>query len=87
MFTEEELTEAARGRFDKIDTGIWYFCVSVNGDDVRAELSIPLGVEGGNFKGFIERIFIVRDEEWPDLAIKPDGEADVADFEPVITRK
>jgi hypothetical protein len=85
LFTEEELAKAAGGRFDRIDTGIWYFCVSVNGDDVRAELSIPTSVEGGNFKDFIERIFIVRDGEWPDLAVKPD--ADVADFEPVISRK
>jgi hypothetical protein len=87
LFTEQELEKLAKSkRLDTIDTGVWYFCVSVNGDDVRAELSLPTGVEGDNFKGFIERIFIVRDGEWPDLSIKPDTN-DAAEFEPIVTRK
>jgi hypothetical protein len=73
--------------FSRIDTGVWFFCVSVNGDKVCAELSLPLKVEGGNFKGFIERIFIVRDGEWSDIVEKPIDQADAAQFEPKTSRK
>ncbi len=69
------------------DTGVWYFCVSVNCDDVRAEISLPTGIVGGNFKGFIERIFILRGGDWADIRVKDGSEADAVDFEPVITRK
>jgi hypothetical protein len=71
----------------KVQTGVWFFCVSANGDEVRAELSLPLAVEGGNFKHFIERIFILSDDEWPELAAKPDSELESAEFDPVISRK
>jgi len=87
LFTDEELAAAQTLNFSKIDTGVWFFCVSVNGDKVCAELSLPLAVEGGNFKGFIERIFIVRDGDWPDIAGKRIDEPDAAQFEPTISRK
>lgn len=88
LFPEEEIAKITKsGRAPKFDLGVWYFCVSVNGDDdIRAELSLPTAVEGGNFKGFIERIYIVRDGEWPGLTPKAvDHEA--AEFEPVVSRK
>src|SRR5664280_882244 len=88
LFTEEELEAAARAsRFVGIDVGVWYFCVSVDGDDVRAELSLPTAVEGGNFKDFIERIFILSPREWSGLAVKPESSGDAIEFEPVISRK
>jgi|SRR5271165_955485 len=87
LFTNEELAAAQTLNFSRIDTGVWFFCVSVNGDKVCAELSLPLKVEGGNFKGFIERIFIVRDGEWSDIVEKPIDQADAAQFEPKISRK
>jgi len=88
LFTEEELEAAARApRFAGINAGVWYLCVSVNGEDVRAELSLPSAVEGGNFKDFIERIFIVGADEWPGLAVEPESRGDVVEFEPVISRK
>jgi hypothetical protein len=87
LFSEEDIKKAHAARFDPVDQGAWYFCISVHGDDVRAELSLPSGIENGNFKGFIERIFILRDGEWPDLSIKPDRSDDAVEFEPVVTRK
>ena len=47
-----------------LNSSIWFFCVSVIGDDVRAELSRPLAIVGGQFGLFIERIFIVQSGEW-----------------------
>lgn len=70
-----------------IDTGVWFFCVSVNGDDVRAELSLPSGISNGNFAGFLERIFIVGQGEWQSL-VPAEGEgSEPAEFEPIISRK
>lgn len=64
--------------------GLWYLCVSVNGEDVRAELSKAAAVSGGNFGAFDERIFIVRKGEWASIRVPALG---ATDFEPVIRRK
>jgi hypothetical protein len=88
LFTEEELAASHAVKFDRIDTGVWYFCVSVNGDDVRAELSLPTRIDHGNFAGFIERIFIVGPDDWGGLRRKSEpGSGGPAEFEPVVTRK
>jgi len=87
LFTEEELASAHVVKFGKIETGVWYFCVSVSGDDVRAELSLPMRIEGGNFADFIERIFIVRGGEWAGLIVQSEPDQGPAEFEPVVTRK
>jgi hypothetical protein len=88
LFTAEQLAAGAAVSLGPVDTGMWFFCVSVNEDDVRAELSLPAAIEDGNFKDFIERIFIVRDGEWPELAARHDDEEGGAnEFEPVISRK
>jgi hypothetical protein len=88
LFTLEELSSAKAIKFEPINTGVWYFCVSVDGDDVRAELSLPSTIENGIFGKFIERIFIVGGGEWGDLMKKlgPDA-APPAEFEPIVTRK
>jgi len=84
---------AALGEVSKSSTfkpenrGAWFYCVSVNGDDVRAELSRPIGVGGGNFEGFFERIFIIRDGEWPKLSVMPLPAGGPTEFEPVVSRK
>lgn len=70
-----------------IMTGLWHLCVSVNGEDVRAEISLSRGIEDKNFSGFIERIFLVKKGEWADLDIKPEVGGDAVEFEPVISRK
>lgn len=71
----------------RIDTGIWFFCVSVNGDDVRAELSLPRAISGSNFGSFLERIFILREGEWPKLVRDAIDGSDAAHIEPIVSRK
>jgi hypothetical protein len=73
--------------FKPENLGAWFYCVSVNGDDVRAELSRPIGVGGGNFDGFMERIFIIREGEWSKIAALPLPKGGTAEFEPIVTRK
>jgi hypothetical protein len=87
LFTPEELLAGNSSRFRPMNSGVWFYCVSVNGDDVRAELSRPISVGGGNFDGFFERIFIIRQGEWPDLAVMPLPTGGLTEFEPVVTRK
>jgi hypothetical protein len=89
LFTEEELAGDAKIKLGKIDSGVWYYCVSVSGDDVRAELSLPSGISEGNFEDFIERIFVIREGEWPALVGKYDADdsSSAVSFEPVVTRK
>jgi hypothetical protein len=79
--------ETKPSSFKPENLGAWFYCVSVNGDDVRAELSRPIGVGGGNFEGFIERIFIIRDGEWTKLSVMPLTEGGPTEFEPIVTRK
>jgi len=69
------------------NTGLWLLCVSVVGDDVRAELSLSSGVASGNFEGFIERIFLVKKGDWDELIVKTPDTSDAVDFEPVVIRK
>ena len=86
LFTPEQLASSQVVKVDQIDTGVWYFCVSVDGDDVRAELSLPAAIENGSFAKFIERIFIVNGGEWGGLMLKPEPNAGPAEFEPIVTR-
>ncbi len=87
LFTPEQLAAGNASKFTPLNSGVWFYCVSVDGDDVRAELSLPVGVSGNNFDGFIERIFIIRGGEWPELAVRPLPQGGAAEFEPVVTRK
>ncbi|MEJ2626500.1 MAG: hypothetical protein P8Z80_18915 [Pseudolabrys sp.] len=84
FFPSEEVKPS---KFAPEDRGTWFYCVSVNGDDVRAELSRPISVGGGNFEGFYERIFVIRDGEWSGLDVKPLADDGPTEFEPVVTRK
>lgn len=85
LFSSSE-TEKSEQPPAPIHSGLWHFCVSVIGDDVRAELSLSRGISGGNFDGFIERIFIVQKGNWADIDVKG-GRDDATDFEPVVVRK
>lgn len=96
---ERAIEEAQGSFFDLLDpqptgqtpppilAGLWHFCVSVLGNDVRAEISLSEGLIGGNFKGFIERIFIVQKGDWDAMGIRPDLRSDAVDFEPIVRRK
>ena len=67
---------------------VWYLFVSADGDDVRAELSCPDVIEGGQFKDFHERIFILQPGEWSRLEVVDDGaSAAEQEFEINVTRK
>jgi len=48
---------------DNINQKVWYFCVSFNGDEVRAELSLPVSIKNGGFTAFSERIFIIANDD------------------------
>ncbi|NHN89451.1 hypothetical protein [Acetobacter conturbans] len=90
LFQEEDLPEVAPEKITALNSSMWFLCVSVRDDDeddVRAELSLPAAIEERNFKGFLERIFIVKSGDWKTRnpgAILPEDE-DVYDFS--IARK
>ena len=75
------------------NTGLWHLCVSVNGDEVRAEVSLSSGVtidagsKRGNFGRFIERIYIVKMGDWDALNLTFSEDDDVVEFEPLVKRK
>ena len=87
LFSPAELERHDPRALATINTGMWFFCVSVVGEDVRAELSLASGVSGGNFSGFIERIFIVKKGDWDNIRLATGPDSDAVDFEPIIIRK
>jgi hypothetical protein len=87
LFTPEQLASAEAIKLEPINTGVWYFCVSVDGDNVRAELSLPSTIENKGFGRFIERIFIVGGGDGSELVKKLQPDTAPAEFQPVITRK
>jgi len=87
LFSPAELVRHDPRALATINTGMWFFCVSVVGEDVRAELSLASGVSGGNFSGFIERIFIVKKGDWDNIRLATGPDSDAVDFEPIIIRK
>jgi len=79
---EEQLQEAS-GK-------VWFLCVSMNDDDVRAELSCPTKLEGKQFSDFRERIFLIRDGDlglWPAPPSQADHEDEAHDYEVIVTKK
>lgn len=87
LFAEAELEALRRRGLSELKTGAWFFCVSVDGDDVRAELSLPSGIIGGNFDTFIERIFIVHSGEWSGGTAREVDVPNAIEFEPSVSRK
>lgn len=66
----------------------WYLCVYSDGGELRAELSCPVGIEGGFFTGFSKRIIILGGDGTgidPVKSKKPDGE--VVEFDIPVARK
>lgn len=83
-----ELDVEDERRTARENASLWYFCVYINGDDVRAELSFPRSIEEKQFKGFNERIYIIKPGEWARIMPKrDDDEAPSQDFEINVTRK
>lgn len=86
LFPEYE-NEAKKKRKQE-NAALWYLFVHINGDDVRAELSFPKRIEDGQFKGFNERIYIIKPGEWASMIPKADdSEPPAQDFEINVTRK
>lgn len=73
----------------RLNRTVWFFCVSANGEDVRAELSLPVGIKGKQFSGFAERIFILKHGEWDPSPIssKTDVSQIVQDYDVSVSRK
>lgn len=69
------------------DSAAWHFCVSIEGEDVRAELSLPRAVDDKNFAGFIERIFVLNGGDWGGSVILEDDEGAADVEEPIVTKK
>lgn len=87
---EDEEQEKMCALKTKSTATTWYLCVSVNGDEVSAEISLPYSVEDDNFKGFIERIYVVSGGDWAAEGIvdldDDDGEG-ALEFEPIVSKK
>jgi hypothetical protein len=70
------------------NAALWYLFVHINGDEVRAELSFPKSIEDKQFKGFNERIYIIKSGEWASMMPKTsDSDLPAQDFEITVTRK
>ena len=66
----------------------WYACTYCEGDIVRAELSYPIGMEGGLFVDFAERIFLISGDHDDDLVKRKGDDGDGgSDFEINVTRR
>ncbi len=67
----------------------WYLCVYCEGDEVRAELSCPVGADGGFFSDFMERLVLIGDgDDGPgeELRKSDDGD-DGTEFDIPVSRK
>ena len=83
--------ELLRKTRHQLNGNVWFLCVSIDGDDVRAELSCPGSIDGKQFGDFIERIFLVRRGDFaPDLRRSQETSSDDdgrEDYEVTVTRK
>jgi hypothetical protein len=65
----------------------WYLCIYIEGDRVRAELSCPSAFAAGYFTSYIERIFILNEDDWKNLDFSQQGEDSGPDIEVNVRRK
>jgi hypothetical protein len=86
LFPEFDIEDQEKRKRE--NAALWYLFVYINGDDVRAELSFPKRIEDGQFKGFNERIYIIKPGEWASMLTKiDDSQPPAQDFEIKVTRK
>lgn len=87
LFSSREIPETIDlKKVARLNSSLWYFCVSFDEDSFSAELSLPASIQGNNFSGFIERIFIAKGQQWFGKPVET-TEGDYAELEPKITRK
>lgn len=67
------------------NSSVWFFCVSNDGEEVRAELSRPRAIKNGGFGAFPERIFIIQDNDWTPIDSDKGHEGD--DFDVPVSKK
>jgi hypothetical protein len=81
--------EGAGEEFVDVPSTAYYYFVAVSPEGVvTAELSSPRAIEGGQFNGFHERIFIVNPGDLDKLALFDDSDdADGVDFDVAVTSK
>lgn len=86
LFGPGELPETIPPKaIEGLNSSAWYFCMSFDDDDIKAELSLPASVKGSNFFGFIERIFIITGGDWGSAPAERDDEP--VEGLPVVTRR
>lgn len=75
--------------FADVPSAAYYYFVSVRDDGVvTAELSSPRAIEGGQFRGFHERIFIINPGDMDRVEIFDElGDPSDFDFDVVVTSK
>ncbi len=81
--------EAPGEEFADIPCTAYYYFVAVDGDgEITAELSSPRAIEGRQFSGFHERIFIIKRGDVSPLDVSDSGDDDtLSDFDVVVTSK
>jgi hypothetical protein len=85
LFDLEDIPELYQSSDIDAENSVWFFCVSVDGDDVAAEFSRPARMKNRNFDRFIERILIVQPGEWAVREVDQSPTAD--DYEFSMSRK
>lgn len=86
LFRTDELPEVIpQHKIDSLNSSVWYFCMSFDRDDLRAELSLPASVKGNNFGAFVERIFIMPGGGgWGVVTIPDSGESPANELPRVV---
>jgi len=65
----------------------WYLCLYCQGDDIRAELSCPVGFDADHFTDFVERIILIGPEEDDPAPVRGEKPDEGSDFEIPVSRK
>ncbi len=69
----------------------WYICVYNEGEEYRAELSCPIGLERGFFREFYERIILVGPDGPKGVGVRrlgpDDGDGSDSEFNISVSRK
>ena len=68
----------------------WYLCAYNEGDETRAELSCPAGLDNGFFTDFVERILIIGPDDGDDTPVRrlgADDDDNGSEFDVPVTRK
>ncbi|CAA2105409.1 hypothetical protein MBUL_03178 [Methylobacterium bullatum] len=86
-----DFPEAEREDEEFIDipsTAFYYFVAMTDNGDLISELSSPRAIEGGQFNGFHERIFIINPGDVERIDVMDDADDDqLPDFDVIVTSK